>query len=269
MNIIREQENSRRKNVLMNILAELKFLSIKDFQKANGLQPDGLFGVSSYSKLYESWLKVRPPKKVFTNFGKEIYPKKQIFLHHSAGSDNGDLMFDSWEKDNRGRVATAIGIIDDGTVIKGYDERFWGGHVGNLNLNRKSIGVELMAYGFLDEKDGEFFTAYPKPKSYKHKISNSKVCSLEKPFKGMKYFEAYTKAQIDSVGKWVLLNSMRFDIPLNYTEAEFIFDIKNRPLILNERLGVYTHAAIEPTKTDCFPQPELLAKLKEILSFER
>jgi hypothetical protein len=155
MNIIREKDKTARRNILLALLLEAGFKSIKDFQKAKSLEVDGLAGLATYNALYLHLLKVEN-LNFSGNFYQETYQKKQIVWHHSAGWDNARGMFDWWKNDKVFHVATAVGISDDGTVTRGYDERHWAHHIGmsnlqNLQRNQESVAVEVCNWGALNE----------------------------------------------------------------------------------------------------------------------
>ena len=58
MLLITENNKGARLSILMNLLSELGFKSIKDFQKSKKLEPDSKFGIMSYNSLYSQLLKV-------------------------------------------------------------------------------------------------------------------------------------------------------------------------------------------------------------------
>ena len=58
MNIITKNTTGFHKNILFNLLTELGYKDIEDFQSKNGLTADGAFGRISYGKLYSILLKV-------------------------------------------------------------------------------------------------------------------------------------------------------------------------------------------------------------------
>ena len=58
LEIISSNSKGFHKNILFNLLTELGYVDIVDFQKRNGLTADGLFGMMSYNKLYSILLKV-------------------------------------------------------------------------------------------------------------------------------------------------------------------------------------------------------------------
>lgn len=274
--LVTEQKS---KNILMNLLSELGYIDIKDFQNKNGLVSDGLFGSKSYSKLYSILLKVEEvPFEGF--YFKAAYQKKQIIWHHSAGWDNARGMFDWWKNDKVQHVATSIGISDDGKIWKGFDESFWAASIGatvdifnkngikliynggfvanNIMLDQAAVAVEICNWGNLTEKGGKLYSwanaEIPKEKA------------IELNYKGTKYYEIYTDAEIKSLKYWTLLNAMRFDIPLVYNHDDF-WSVSKKALS-GER-GLFTHNSYRNDKTDVSPQPKLIEMAKSLQLYDK
>ena len=163
----------------------------------------------------------------------EYFPSKTakdtIYLHHTAGSHRPDWVIDGWNKDldkqgNKIRVATSfvIGGIStrdgnseyDGKVFQAFPPEYWAHHLGvkaknNTFLNQKSIAIEICNYGQLTKtKDGRFFTYV------KTEVPKNMVIELETPFRGSRYFHAYTAKQLDSLKELMLTLSNKFSIDL-------------------------------------------------------
>lgn len=265
--LIREDEVSQRQGLLSIVLQDLGFKSVRQFQRENGLQVDGLVGINTYSKIYSAYLNVK--NVGFEGFyHKQAFQKNQIVLHHSAGWDTARQMFDIWKGDNAHHVATAIGITDDGEVIRGYDEAFWAVHIGAydvglpnfMELETKSIGVEICNWGALETRNSEHFTWVGDfgKRGRGVTLPNEKVIELN--YKGYKFYEAYTDAEIESTRRWIMLNAIRFDIPLAYNENDFWAVSKNA---CSGKAGLYTHNSYISWKSDVSPQPKLIAMLSK------
>lgn len=243
--------------ILKKILKELNFDSIKDFQKAQGLKQDGLFGLISYNSLYKLYLNARD-----VNFNGHFWPqefkKNQIVLHHSASADSPDNMFNWWRNDGVFHVATSIGISDSGEIVRGYKEEFWAHHIGmrnfqNLARNQQSVAVEIMNWGYLTEKNGKYFNYVNR------EIPKEKVIELS--FRGHKFFEAYTDKEIEALRKWILVMAMRFNIPLKYNHND-LWEVSSNAI--NGVPGIYTHCSYISSKADVVPQPKLVNMLKNL-----
>lgn len=189
----------------------------------------------------------------------EIYPKKQIYLHHTvSGSDSveGDI---AWWNENKDRVATAYIIRGDGAIFRVFEDKFWAHHLGlklsqNTALNRGSIGIELDNAGQLKYDKGQYISSFGRI------IPADKVQFYQKPFRGFNYFEKYSDAQIAALKELLLDLNKRYNIPLKYNED--MWDISQNAL--NGKTGVYSHVSVRKDKSDCHPQPELIEMLKTL-----
>ena len=195
----------------------------------------------------------------------EEHHKDQIFLHHTAGGPNAHLVFQWWAS-NSDKVATCVSISADGEVVQGFSSKFWAYHLGlktsvftakgvpYKSLDKTSIGIEICNWGQLTQKDGKFY-------NYVNKVvPANQVCTLDKPYKGFKYFHDYTDAQIQAVKELLLLWKEKYNIPLAYNED--IWDITLR--CLKGEKGVYTHNSCRKDKTDIYPHPKMIEMLKSL-----
>jgi len=91
-------------------------------------------------------------------------PKKQIYLHHTAGNASGEQVFKAWES-NAERIATCVAISGkgancvDGQIIQGFSSKHWAYHLGlqestfqkhgvpYKSLDKLSIGIEICNWG--------------------------------------------------------------------------------------------------------------------------
>jgi N-acetyl-anhydromuramyl-L-alanine amidase AmpD len=201
----------------------------------------------------------------------EVHPKVQIYLHHTAGNASGEQVYQGWGS-NAERVATCVVISGkgsnciDGQIIQGFSSQFWAFHLGlkestfqkhgvpYRSLDKISIAIEICNWGQLTLKDGKFYNYVNR------EVPADQVCTLDKPFKGFKYFHDYTDAQIESVKELLLLWKGKYGIPLTYHED--IWDIC--PRALKGEKGVFTHNSVRTDKVDVYPHPKLIEMLKSI-----
>jgi hypothetical protein len=274
MNLITENQNTKRKNILINLLSELGFKSIKAFQKAHGqetiykLDDDGLFGLKSYAVLYSKLLNVQEFPQFEGNYFKQSFTKRQIVWHHSAGWDNNRTMFSGWISDGIKHVATAIGIQDDGSILRGYDEQFWAYHIGlgNAFLEQGSVAVEICNWGALEERENKLYTWVCDYGKRGRAVTLPYEKAIELNYKGYKYYEIYTDAEIKSLKYWTLLNAMRFDIPLDYSHND-MWAVSSKAM--NGVSGIYTHNSYISWKTDVSPQPKLIEMAKALVNYTK
>lgn len=204
----------------------------------------------------------------------ESTEKKQIVLHHTAGNSSAVSTIQNWNTDKRGRIATCITIsgkgnsknTHDGEICQAFSSRKWAYHLGiksdvfrsrglpYKNLDSLSIGIELCNWGPL-EKRGEKFYNY-----VDREVPADQVCELETPYKGYKYYHAYTDAQIESVRQLLVYWKEVYGIDITYKED--IWQVTDRAL--KGESGVFTHNSYRKDKTDVSPQPKLIKMLKSL-----
>lgn len=207
-------------------------------------------------------------------FFAEEQPKKQIYLHHTAGNADPFGVFEGWAS-NAERIATCVTIggkpkagarWQDGEVVQGFSSKFWGYHLGlkestfsrfNLpykSLDRISIGIEICNWGQLTTKNGKFYNYVNK------EVPTDQVCELATPHRGYKYYHNYTDEQIGAVKELLQLWKQKYNIPLDY-HAD-IWDLT--PRALRGDSGVFTHNSVRADKVDVYPHPKLIEMLKTL-----
>jgi hypothetical protein len=202
--------------------------------------------------------------------------KLQIVLHHTAGNSSGPGTIKMWNNDDRGRIATCITISGkglstdtfDGEICQAFSSKKWAYHLGIKSdvfraqalpyrlLDPLAIGIEICNWGPLTQKaDGKYYNYVDRV------VPNDQVCELPVPYKGHKYYHAYTDAQIESVKQLLIYWSKVHGIPLDYNEKDMWAVSKNA---LSAVPGVYTHNSYRKDKTDISPQPKMIAMLKSL-----
>jgi len=199
----------------------------------------------------------------------EEHPKKQIYLHHTAGGPDGVRTFSSWAN-NKERIATCVAIsgkgrgCKDGEIIQGFSSKHWAFHLGlkestfqkhgvkYKSLDKISIGIEICNWGHLTEKDGKFY-------NYVGGVVED-VIKLPNKYKGHQFYHNYTDAQIEPTRDLLLLWRERYKIPITYNED--IWDIC--PRALEGKAGVFTHNSVRTDKIDIYPHPKMIEMLKSL-----
>ena len=202
--------------------------------------------------------------------------KVQIVLHHTAGNSSGPATIKAWASDTRGRIATCVVISGkglskdtfDGEICQAFSSKKWAHHLGIKsdvfrangvpfrNLDSISIGIEICNWGFLTKGSNSKFYNY-----VNREVHADQVCTLEVPYKGHKFYHAYTDAQIESVRQLLVYWSKLYNIPLAYNEKD-MWDVSKNAL--SAVPGVYTHNSYRRDKTDVSPQPKLIEMLKSL-----
>ena len=188
---------------------------------------------------------------------KSIQPKKQIVIHHTAGSGNAKNVIHGWNF-NQVEVGTAYVIDSIGDIYKAFEPQYWAYHLGlksanNVPLNKQSIGIEVCNWGQLIEKDGKYYNYVNK------EVPHTEVVQLPK-FRGYEYYHAYNSKQIEALKELILFLGEKFGIDLTYNAD--MWDISQDAL--SGKNGLYTHVSYRSDKNDMSPQTELITMLKSL-----
>jgi len=202
--------------------------------------------------------------------------KLQIVLHHTAGNSSAPGTIKMWDADDRGRIATCVVISGkglskdtfDGEIAQAFSSKKWAYHLGikpdvfranalpYRSLDPLAIGIEICNWGPLTQKsDGKYYNYVDRV------VPADQVCELSVPYKGHKYYHAYTDAQIESVRQLLVYWGKIHGISLKYNETDMWSVSKNA---LSAVPGVYTHNSYRKDKSDISPQPKMIAMLKSL-----
>jgi N-acetyl-anhydromuramyl-L-alanine amidase AmpD len=209
-----------------------------------------------------------------SEYFKENTNKKQIVLHHTAGSSSATNVVNGWRVDKRGRVATCVVIAGegarndkDGEIIQCFSSRNWAYHLAAdvplfkefglnwQNLDKISIGIEICNWGFLVERNGKFYNYV------NGEIPKNQITELEKPYKGQKFYHKYTDAQIESTRQLLVYWNEIYGIPLKYNPEDMWQPSKKA---LAGEAGVFTHNSYRRDKSDIYPCPRIIEMLKSL-----
>lgn len=193
----------------------------------------------------------------------EYFPNKTekdtIILHHTAGSHRPDWVINAWDKDRSkggkpSRVGThyVIGGLStrdnnsewDGKILEALPLDGWIHHIGsknsnNVELNKKSIGIEICNYGPLTKsKDGVYYTYVNSV------VPEDQVIDLGKNFRGFRYYHSYTEKQLSSLKDLIYDLSSKFGIDVCkginelfevYDERVLDMNVFNQQIFLNSK----------------------------------
>jgi len=192
--------------------------------------------------------------------------KRSYFLHHTISTNAMSAW--RWWNSTPDRVGTPYIIDRDGVITECFDPKHWAFHLGvkgDDNYHEKhSINVELVSAGPLRLVDGEyrFYPLWPNKLRFTT-IDAAEVHVFKKPWKGHKYWHAYTDDQLESL-KWLIgknvLDFATLDIS-NDIDKIFEYDPS---VIENHTPGIWTHGTVREDKSDPFPYPPLIKALKEV-----
>lgn len=192
-----------------------------------------------------------------------------------------------WKEDTRGPIATEFVIggasikgdntKHDGKIVRSFPEGGYAYHlgVGNTEMHRNSVGIEICSYGQLTKggyykyengalkwiklKENSFYT-------YTGLEANiMQVHETKQTFRGFKFWHKYSDEQIKSLSKLLKYIANRDNIDLKKGLPELIkskgvfqafdfYDVK----YVEKNPGLWIHANVLKTKTDVFPQQELV-----------
>jgi hypothetical protein len=204
-----------------------------------------------------------------TQYYNEETPKRQIFIHHTAGHSNPYNDIHGWAQ-TPARIATAFIIggqskvpaqnLYDGKILQTYSSKNWAYHLGLKNnpnkLDKFSIGIELCNFGHVIKRpDGKFQTYVG---SFLHP---DQVIDLGYKYKGYQFYQLYTDAQIESLRELLDYLCTTWNIPRQFKGME-MFNVDKRALAGEP--GIWTHTSVRADKNDCSPQPKLIKMLKEL-----
>lgn len=178
-----------------------------------------------------------------------IYPKKYIFLHHTAGGSAASSIA-AWAA-NPEHIGTPYIIDRDGTIYETFDPKFWIyslGVKGNSSIEKAAIPIEICCYGMLTEKNGQLITYTGKA------ILPGRAVKLDKPFRGGVFWEAYTPEQIAALKQLLPYLIDKFKIKLQADRTNF-WEFQDPSKLPS---GIYSHTTVRKDKIDIFPQKEII-----------
>jgi len=209
-----------------------------------------------------------------TEYFKEEHTKTQIVTHHTAGNSSAVNVAKDWNSDTRGRIAT-FAIISgagaknsyDGEIVQCFSSKHWAYHLGikgevfkarklkHKILDKTSIGIEVCNWGQLEKRGDKFYNYVDR------EVPANQVCELETPYKGYKYFHAYTDAQIESLRQLLVYLGETYNIDLSYDYAQ-MFTVNDKAL--KGENGLFTHNSYRRDKVDAYPCPRMIEMLKNL-----
>lgn len=189
------------------------------------------------------------------------YKKKFIFLHHTAGGSAQSTI--DWWNTHPDHVATPYIVDRDGTIWELFNPDYWAyalGVTGATIIEKASIHIELVAYGWLARKDNGFIWQ-PQPNQIRA-VPFVETENYSKPWRGHFHYHAYTEPQIKSLKVLLEYLAERYNISLENDYNTFYEYQPNFMARITK--GVWSHTSIRKDKSDIHPQPELLAMLNSL-----
>jgi len=242
--------------------AERNAAFVGRFQAALGLQEDRRAGDDTHNALTGLLLRAgvtapEPPAPAGLALNRGIrlpadqyMPTKQakslIVVHHTAGG-SARSTFDWW-KTTPERIGTAYIVERDGTVHEVFDPSSWAYHLGvkgEVELERRSIGIEIASEGGLTPGPGDLYAFGVVSDRTRFR---GEVYDHGSDWRGFRHFAAYTEPALLSVFALVDLLCSRFGIPRQTPAAELEYDQALRGF-----RGVIGHHHVRADKSDVHP----------------
>lgn len=273
--------------------------AVIQWQKDNGIIADGIVGPETMNLMglldtdtSSTNLNIKKHWLNSDEYYKGPVKKDWIFLHHTAGWHDPYQTINGWELDARGAVGTEY--VLGGSSILGNNDKFdgelvsafpaggyaWHLSIGNTEMHRNSIGIEVCNFGFLTKggfwkynsstKKNEWKAG--KPDSFYTYVGTeahpSQVIKLDEKFRGYEYWQKYSEKQIQVLKDWILYISDLNNIDPRKGLVELIqkvgghkaFDTCDVNMCAATK-GLWLHTNVVLGKVDLFPQPEVVDML--------
>lgn len=282
--------------------------AVIEFQILHGLVADGIVGPITWNVLLSAdsdsdnfknsqFVEYIIPagKQITTGWLPNYFPgpfkKRWLIFHHTAGGDNPYQVADFFANDNNsvatefivgGLTVTGKDNGNDGIMVRCIPKDSYAYHagVGNTQLHKESIGVEICSYGGLTKGgynkivDGKytwialqkntFYTAYGNP------VSDSEVFDLGYVYRFNQYFHKYSLKQVESCQKIIeyckeehgmdIMSGLIKNIKKLGVEKAFGFMLQEANLVP----GIYTHGNVFQGKNDIYPDPTFIEMLMSV-----
>ena len=251
--------------------------AVKDFQKDQSLTVDGIVGNKTYNKIIQEAENeedgehpdaqsddldiITKYKLSESQYVTAIHDKTQIFLHFTAGAPSARNVISGWDATEK-RVATAYVIDGDtGDAYNCFNDKYYGYHLGikgaNGRLDKASVGIEICAWGGLTKKGDKFYNYV------NGEVPENQVVTLDKEFRGYKYFHAFSKKQYETLEKLLRYLIKKYDIKIQKSFDENICEF-DQSVIDKTKPGLWNHTSVRTGKSDFFSYPEVLEILNKL-----
>lgn len=262
--------------------------AVVSYQMTNNLVADGIVGPNTLDVMGILDTDLRDAVSFRTDNGLNILiqhlPKGEyiqnqqpilndyVFIHHTAGWNNPERTIDHWGRDSRGRIATEF--VMGGQSVKGDDESHDGvtvqafpegcqawhlGGVGSDYMRRHSVGIELCNFGYLTDEGKTYVGTQAHP---------DQIVTLDEAFQGRTKWHRYSDKQLHNLSKLLLYIAARDVIDLEVGLVKWIQDKGPTEAFGYQQdaydgkvKGLLTHTNVRKSKSDCFPQQELIDML--------
>jgi len=192
-------------------------------------------------------MKIVPAPLPAGQYFKEVFPKRNIVLHHTVSSTARSAL--TWWGIDRQRIGTAYVIDKDGTIYEAFQPEYWAHHLGlktsnNVALNRCSIGIELANEGPLRfDGLGYRWNFSPTTKGVPYKGLGYTFAK----WRGYECWAEYTEQQYQALNELLPMLLDRFKLePTICPDLEFNARVA-------DKYSIYAHCNIRRDKSDVSP----------------
>lgn len=228
--------------------------AVKAFQKDKSLTVDGRVGPATWEMLFEEpqialminriirLEDLEDKDYIMTETQKDL-----IVIHHTVGGTA--LSTINYWKTDPNRIATAYVVERNGEVFEVFDPRYWAFHLGLKGtggaVDKRSIGIEIASEGGLIQRDGKLYCF--------DRVSDRTLFTQEyydhgTPWRGYRFFDAYSDAQISAIIGLINQLCGQFKIPRLTPANHFDADDAYR-----EFAGILGHHHLRQDKSDVHP----------------
>ncbi|MEO5357218.1 MAG: N-acetylmuramoyl-L-alanine amidase [Nitrospirae bacterium YQR-1] len=146
--------------------------------------------------------------------------KDLIVVHHTVGA-TAKSTIEYWATDPQ-RIGTAYVIERDGEIFEVFDSKYWAYHLGLENsgglVDKRSIGIELASEGGLIQRNERLYCF---GKVSDRTVFKDAFYDNGTPWRGYRFFDAYSEAQITSLIELINQLIVQFNIP-KFTPANHV-----------------------------------------------
>ena len=201
---------------------------------------------------------VRPASGYTGYYYNEKNKKEKIVLHFTVGHLRGDIL--SLTSPKRGHVSTAFVVARDGGVYQLHSSAMWSYHLGrgaiggNKVGSKKAIGIEISNYGPLTLRGRNLETAYSNPPGrdvYCTLDDTDQYIKLDKPFRGYRYYTAYTDEQYNAIIVLLRYLTKAYNIPRAFLPENKRYVTSHETAVAFK--GVHSHVNYRKDKFDIGP----------------
>jgi len=170
--------------------------------------------------------------------------KTQIVLHHTVSSTFHSTF--SWWQETSEHVGTSYVIDKNGDIYETFRPQYWAWHLGlgDISLEKKSIGIELVNESHLTKREnGDMY--------WLDNTAKYRSIHFEKEWRGHKYWATYSQPQFFATIDLVKHLTNKFNIEKN------IITHHDYDKSLVDFNGIISHCNVRGDKTDLSPAFDL------------